>query len=97
MKQLQEQSVFLVAYHAGMGHITLPFEDIESYFQNPTAYAAEKCGMNEPAYLEWLEHYENPVCQHKNGKGTACGQPVMRVSQPSDFLPGRDDRCESHQ
>lgn len=97
MQQLQEQSVFLVAYHAGMGHITLPFEDIETYFQNPIAYAAEKCGMNEPAYLEWLEHYENPVCQHKNGKGTACGQPVMRVSQPSDFQPGRDDRCESHQ
>ncbi|MDX1754643.1 MAG: DNA repair protein [Marinobacter sp.] len=97
MRHLQEQSVFLVAYHAGMGHMTLPFEDIETYFQNPTAYAAEKCGMNEPAYLEWLAHYENPVCRHQDGNGELCGQPVMRVSQPSEFQPGRDDRCESHQ
>ncbi len=96
MKQLQEQAVFLVAYHAGMGHVTLPYDDIETYFQNPTAYAADKCGLNEPAYLEWLQHYEHPVCRHQNGSGEACGEPVMRVSQPSEFLSGRDDRCESH-
>ncbi|MDC0663786.1 DNA repair protein [Marinobacter sp. SS21] len=96
LKELQEQSVFLVAYHAGMGHMTLPYEDIEAYFQNPTAYAADKCGLNEPAYLEWLQHYENPVCRHQNENGDDCGEPVMRVSQPSEFQPGRDDRCESH-
>lgn len=97
MKQLKTQSVFLVAYHAGIGHITLPYSDIERYFENTLAYAAEKCGLNEPAYREWLEHYENPVCFHKQKNGKLCGQPLMRVAQPAEFVPGRDDRCEDHQ
>lgn len=96
MEHLQRQSVFLVAYHAGVGHLTLPYDDIESYFRNPVAYAAERCGLNEPAYREWLEHYENPVCLHPDDSGEPCGEPVMRVSQPADFQPGSDDRCEKH-
>ena len=97
MEQLQNHSVFLVAYHPGVGHVTLPYDDIEAYFRNPVAYAAGRCGMNEPAYRQWLEHYENPVCRHKSGKGNLCEEPVMRVSQPSEFRQGVDDRCEHHQ
>ncbi|MDL0430345.1 DNA repair protein [Marinobacter sp. TBZ242] len=97
MDHLQSHSVFLVAYHPGVGHITLPYDDIETYFRNPIAYAAERCGLNEPAYREWLKHYEKPVCQHQDDDGTPCEEPVMRVSQPADFRPGIDDRCEKHQ
>lgn len=97
MDHLQSQSVFLVAYHPGVGHITLPYDDIETYFQNPVAYAAERCGLNEPAYKQWLEHYEKPVCHHQDSDGTPCDEPVMRVSQPADFRAGIDDRCEKHQ
>ncbi|WP_336367995.1 DNA repair protein [Marinobacter sp. C2H3] len=95
--ELRKQSVFLVAYHPGVGHVTLPYDDIERYFTNPFAYAAERCGISEPAYREWLSHYEHPVCQHTDDQGTACEEPLLRVSQPSDFVPGRDDRCPSHQ
>ncbi|MDX1633803.1 MAG: DNA repair protein [Marinobacter sp.] len=97
MRQLQVQSVFLVAYHAGVGHLTLPYSEIDRYFENPTAYAAAKCGLNEPAYREWLAHYEAPTCHHKLKNGKLCGEPILRVSQPGDFQPGRDDRCEAHQ
>ncbi|HET8850534.1 MAG TPA: DNA repair protein [Marinobacter sp.] len=97
MEQLREQSVFLVAYHAGVGHITLPFDDIDTYFRNPLAYAAERCGMNEPAYTDWLAHYEHPVCRHIADDGTACSEPLMRVTQPAEFEPGVHDRCEKHQ
>ncbi|AOY90219.1 DNA repair protein [Marinobacter salinus] len=97
MEHLKKQSVFLVAYHPGVGHITLPFDAIETYFLNPVSFAAERCGMNEPAYREWLEHYENPVCKHVGEGGESCGEPIMRVSQPSEFRPGVDDRCEQHQ
>lgn len=96
MDHLQRHSVFLVAYHPGVGHVTLPYEDIDRYFNNPTAYAAERCGMNEPAYREWLAHYENPVCAHEDKNGQPCGEPILRVSQPADFRPGVDDRCEQH-
>ncbi|KEF32888.1 ATPase involved in DNA repair [Marinobacter nitratireducens] len=95
--ELQKQTVFLVAYHPGVGHITLPYSDIETYFNNPVAYAAERCDMNEPAYREWLEHYENPVCGHKGEDGKVCGEPIMRISQPAEFRAGVDDRCEKHQ
>ena len=97
LEHLQQHSVFLVAYHPGVGHITLPFDDIKPYFQNPVLYAAERCGLNEPAYRQWLEHYERPVCGHEGEKGAPCQEPVMRVSQPSEFRPGIDDRCEQHQ
>lgn len=96
MKHLQEQGLFLVAYHAGIGHITLPFAEINRYMGNPVAYAAEKCGVSESDYRQWLAHYENPVCIHERD-GVACAQPLMRVSQPCDFRAGRDDRCDSHQ
>lgn len=96
MGHLRKQTVFLVAYHPGVGHITLPYNDIESYFENPVGYAANWCGLNEPAYREWLDHYEHPVCRATTESGEICGEPVMRVSQPADFVAGRDDRCENH-
>ena len=98
MRQLQDQKVFLVGYHAGVGHITLPFNDLRRYFDNPTGYAAEKCGLSEPDYRRWLDHYENPVCRAPaRKKGQTCGQPVMRVSQPAEFESGIHDRCDKHQ
>ncbi len=96
LEQLRSQVVFLVAYHPGVGHITLPYSDIETYFGNPLAYAAERCGMNEPAYKEWLAHYEHPVCSHLDDEGKACGEPIMRVTQPAEYQSGVDDRCDQH-
>lgn len=96
LSELQQQNVFLVAYHPGMGHITLPFEEFEHYFENPVGYIARKCGMNEPAYRQWLAHHDDPTCQ-ADVEGSPCGQPLIRFSQPSDFRPGIDDLCEVHQ
>ena len=97
LDHLRQQAVFLVAYHPGVGHITLPYDDIDAYFTNPVAYAADRCGMNEPAYREWLAHYEQPVCHHVDASGDTCGEPIMRVTQPSEFRAGIDDRCDQHQ
>ncbi|MBS3803899.1 MAG: DNA repair protein [Oleiphilaceae bacterium] len=94
--QLRDQNLFLVAYHAGVGHLTLPYRDIERYYQSPNAYAAEKCGVSEEDYLQWLEHHGAPSCNQKLSNGSRCDEPVMRVSQPGDYQPGRDDRCEEH-
>jgi len=96
LDHLRQQAVFLVAYHPGVGHITLPYDDIDAYFNNPVAYAADRCGMNEPAYREWLAHYEQPVCNHVDANGDTCGEPIMRVTQPSEFRAGIDDRCDQH-
>ncbi|NWN92337.1 hypothetical protein HLV39_12625 [Marinobacter adhaerens] len=96
LARLKAQSVFLVAYHPGVGHLTLPYDDIATYFDNPVAYAAARCGVSEPEYLQWLEHYENPVCLHLCSGDEACSEPLPRVSQPGNFKPGQDNRCEAH-
>ncbi|WP_323751107.1 DNA repair protein [Marinobacter sp.] len=96
LDKLDDHSVFLVAYHHGVGHITLPTADIGVYFKNPLVYAAERCGLNEQAYEEWLGHYENPLCAHKTEAGQSCGEPIVRVTQPAEFKAGVDDRCDAH-
>jgi len=96
LARIRDGDAFLVAYRPGAGHITLPYDDIASYFHNPVAYVANQCGMSEPAYRLWLAHYESPVCQHKDADGNPCGEPVMRVSDPTEFKAGQSDRCEKH-
>lgn len=97
MAHLKRQSAFLVAYQPGAGHMTLPLKDIETYFHNPTAYAAQRCDMSESAYRQWSEHYDNPICSHEDKDGNRCGKPVRGVSQPVDFRRAIDDRCDKHQ
>lgn len=95
--RLQEHNLFVVAYHPGAGHITLPFDELSHYFANPVAYAAERCGISEAAYRKWLDHYENPVCRSRaDASGACCGQPVLRIGQPSEFRSGVHDRCQEH-
>ncbi|MDP4548619.1 DNA repair protein [Marinobacter sp. MDS2] len=96
LAKLQDHSVFLVAYHHGVGHISLPAADISAYFKNPVAYAAERCGLSESAYQEWLEHYEHPHCMQQNEAGVTCAEPIVRVTQPAEFKAGIDDRCDAH-
>ncbi|PAV26508.1 DNA repair protein [Tamilnaduibacter salinus] len=96
MRHIQDQSLFMVAYHPGVGHITLPYDDLNRYFDNPQAYAAEKCGVSEQAYRLWLAHHDDPTCQAETDNGP-CGEPLMRIGQPGEFKPGVHDRCQAHQ
>lgn len=94
--RLIDLDIMFVGYHAGAGHITIPPEDLQVYMANPTAYAAAKCQVSESHYRSWLEHYENPVCRHKNATGEICGEPLLRVTEPADFVPGQHDCCDQH-
>jgi hypothetical protein len=94
--QLADLDVVFVVYHPGAGHITLPAGDVRRYAANPLAYVAERCFVSEEHYQQWLEHYENPVCTHSDKSGNLCGVTLPRVTAPSDFEPGQDNRCEAH-
>lgn len=96
LEQLREHSIFLVAYHPGVGHITIPYDELSRYLADVQAYAAGVCGITPPAYARWLAHYEEPVCTYRE-KNEPCGAPVLRIGVPAEFRPGRDDRCEEHQ
>ena len=97
IKRLKELEVVYVVYHPGAGHINMTSDDILRYVENPNAFIASKCFVTEGQYLAWLEHFDNPVCRHKNEQGHVCALQIDKVSIPSEFDQGVDDRCERHQ
>lgn len=97
IKRLKELEVVYVVYHAGAGHITMTSDEILRYVENPNAFIASKCFVTEDHYVAWLDHFENPVCRQLNDHGQICAKQVDKVSIPSEFEPGIDDRCERHQ
>ena len=97
IKRLKELEVVYVVYHPGVGHINMSSDDILLYVSNPNSFIAAKCFVTEGQYLAWLEHFDNPVCRHKNDQGQVCALQLDKVSIPSEFEQGIDDRCERHQ
>jgi len=96
MTKLKELEVVFVAYHAGAGHVTIPFSDIYRYVDSPIGYAAAKCYVTKEVYSKWLEHQENPVCCYQDGGGNLCGETVESVGNPGEFELGLSDRCKKH-
>lgn len=97
MKRLKELEVVYVVYHPGAGHITMTSDEILRYVENPNAFIAVKCFVTEKQYVSWLEHFDNPVCRHEDEHGKICAHQVDKISIPSEFEAGIDDRCERHQ
>ena len=94
---LKELEVVYVAYHPGVGHVSMSAGEIRDYAANPTAFVAAKCFVTEEQYRIWLEHFENPVCRHTSASGGLCLAALDKVSVPSEFEAGAGDRCDLHQ
>lgn len=95
LEKLEKAGLNFVAYHPGAGHLTIPLPDMGRYLEDPTAYAAEKCGVSVTQYKAWLEHYRQPVCRAIKA-GEVCGEAIERVPTPSQFHIGENDRCDNH-
>lgn len=95
MEKMMGKGVSFVTYQPGAGHITIPATEMLRFMENPLAYAAETCGVQEDHYKAWLEHYQAPVCAGMNGEHS-CGENVDRIDAPADFHLGVDDRCDKH-
>ncbi len=96
LERLSRSGVVFVACHPGLGHITIPLQDMMLYQQKPMQYVAHKCAVSQTHYEQWLEHYENPVCTALYNSDTACGLPLARESKPSSFVDGHSNRCSKH-
>jgi len=96
LKQLTGAGITFVAYHPGLDYLTIPPADIPVYLESPYAYVAERCGVTETDYLQWLQHYQLPVCNHSDEHGHRCGLPVSKVNRPGHFVAGESDRCSRH-
>ncbi len=97
LQKLHHAGVNFVAYQPGAGHINIPIEDMATYVDAPTEYAAKRAGVSIKHYKRWLEHYQKPVCQALKQNGEICGCNIEKVAVPSDFHPGESDRCMNHQ
>jgi uncharacterized coiled-coil protein SlyX len=98
LEDLDKLGISFIAFHAGVGHISIPLADMSNYMDNPVAYAASRCLVTEEVYSAWLQHHENPVCNFvtkKDGNET-CGCKVRKAESPSNFQAGITDRCDKH-
>jgi len=94
--KLKALEVVYVAYHPGVGHITMSAAEISEYAESPMGFVAKKCFVTEADYLRWLAHFESPVCSYVSSAGQACLESIEKVSAPSEFEQGVSDLCEKH-
>jgi hypothetical protein len=79
----------LVCFHPGAGHLTISAEHMQSYADNPTAYAAQKCEVDEGLYSAWLDHYDDPKCQQ-------CRTEIPRIEHPQHYQMNLQGFCKLH-
>jgi len=96
LSRLSQQGLNFVTFQAGVGHITVPADEVAAFTESPDAYVAERCGVSEKHYAAWSAHYHRPTCQALVTGGECCGERVERVDRPADFHLGEADRCQSH-
>jgi hypothetical protein len=87
--RLDALEAVLVCFHPGAGHLTIAAENMQSYSENPTAYAAQKCRVDESLYSSWLDHYDDPKCQQ-------CRREIPRIEQPQDYHESLQGFCKLH-
>jgi predicted nucleic acid-binding Zn-ribbon protein len=97
LQALENNGVTLVAYNVGVGHITLPLDDVGQYLDERLQYLADRCGVSPDVFAVWQEHYYKPVCHFVDGKGDVCNKAIKRTDLASEFVKGRSDRCVDHQ
>lgn len=95
--RLVKAGINLVTFLPGHGEVAIPLDDIGVYLENPQTYAAEKVGVDEPVYLAWLAHQQQPCCNAVDAQGQLCGKSVSIIETPLEFHAGESDRCRQHQ
>ncbi len=95
LRALEDQGVSLVMFQAGLGHITLGFDDIGKFLAAPMDYLASRYGVSEDDFIRWQKHYQQPVCQHVE-QGNLCNKTIKRVEMLAHFVAGVSDRCDQH-
>ncbi len=97
LRELQSMGMTFVAFHPGVGNLSVPVDDLVKYTRNPLAYVARKCLVSEEHYREWIRHYENPRCLASLGDDKCCNARLIRTDSPAKFVSGQSDRCARHQ
>ncbi|WP_347331292.1 hypothetical protein [Marinimicrobium locisalis] len=97
LERLDKTGISFVAFHAGVGQLTVPPDEMAAYLDDPETFAARALGVEPELYKGWLKHSRNPQCMARDAHGHLCARAVPTVARPSDFHPGESDRCPAHQ
>lgn len=97
LQALEDNDVTFVAFHVGVGHVTVAADDIGRYLDERTAYLADRCNVSVEEFTAWQNHYNNPVCCHIEADGHICSKKVARIDLVSKFIKGQSDMCDAHQ
>lgn len=93
---LGDAGINFVIYHPGVGQLTIEADEIDLYLSNNMAFVASKCGVNEPLYRAWLDHYYSPTCQKQLENGQFCDELVVQIEDPGQFIMGESNCCSEH-
>ena len=96
LHKLSQKGISFMTYQVGLGHISIPVDDVGLYLTNPIGFVASYCNVSQTIYLDWLAHFHAPVCRVQLAGGDFCGADVPRVDTPEFYLPGASDCCEKH-
>jgi hypothetical protein len=96
IQRMSEQGINFIIHNAGQEPITLPAASVGEYLESQAGYMAKFYEVDTEAYEHWLRHYELPVCNHKIAGGDVCGQPVEKITKPTQFIVNKSDRCSTH-
>lgn len=97
LERLDRAGISFVAFHAGVGQLTVPPGEMAAYLDDPDTFAARALGVEPELYKGWLAQGRHPHCTAVDAQGNLCGQELPKVARPSDFHPGESDRCPVHQ
>ncbi len=96
LQRMTDSGITFVAYHPGIEHLVLTPGEIMDYLNNPIAFVALRCDVDEEHYREWMMHYRLPVCRFSDADGQVCGEPIDKVLKPKFYRHGESDRCRLH-
>ena len=94
--KLESLGISFINFHPGIGHLSIPLEDMSKYMEDTEAYVAEKCLVPQELYTQWRAHYDQPICQCETSPGEVCGERIQRQQVPSQYSKGETDRCAKH-
>ncbi len=97
LDRLDRAGISFVAFHPGVGQLTVPASEMAAYLDDPETFAAQVAGVAPDLYKGWLTHSREPQCTATDAEGHRCGKAVAQVARPADFHPGESDRCPAHQ
>ena len=94
--KLEALGISFINYHPGVGHLSIPIDDMAEYMDDTDAYVAKKALLSKEKYLQWKAHYDHAHCDFELSSGQRCNVRIDRQEVPAKYIQGETNRCNLH-